>query len=87
MDVNGNCKHIITFGEQSCSCYIRLILSRTVVGDAPIGTARWMFAYDNGVEVAIIDKLGIIEKRRHMSYGWKTLDYIIQVLHCVIEQT
>ncbi|OQS02283.1 hypothetical protein THRCLA_21455 [Thraustotheca clavata] len=50
----------------------------TFVGDAPIGTARWSFTYDNGVEVALIEKLGILDSHRNKRYGSKTLEYIVK---------
>jgi len=50
-----------------------------LVGDAPIAAARWVFTYDNGVEIALIDRLGVLDFRRKMGYGTKTVEYIIQV--------
>ncbi|KDO24382.1 hypothetical protein SPRG_10460 [Saprolegnia parasitica CBS 223.65] len=48
------------------------------VGDAPVGTARWSFTYDNGVEVALIEKFGLLDTHRRLGHGTKMLEYIIQ---------
>ncbi|OQR92400.1 hypothetical protein ACHHYP_20141 [Achlya hypogyna] len=48
------------------------------VGDAPVGSARWSFTYDNGVEVALIEKLGVLDTHRRAGHGAKMLAFIVQ---------
>ncbi|ETV98269.1 hypothetical protein H310_08983 [Aphanomyces invadans] len=50
----------------------------TFVGDAPVAAARWGWAVENGVEIAVIDKLGVVDIRRRRTYGTYTLTNIIE---------
>ncbi|KAF0689870.1 Aste57867_18715 [Aphanomyces stellatus] len=50
----------------------------TFVGDAPVAAARWAFTDDNGVEIALVEKLGVIDMRRNRTYGTYTLGRIIE---------
>ncbi|ETV72826.1 hypothetical protein H257_12183 [Aphanomyces astaci] len=50
----------------------------TFVGDAPVAAARWSWSVDNGVEVAVIDKLSVIDIRRRRTYGTYILSNIIE---------
>ncbi|KAI9916864.1 hypothetical protein PsorP6_018114 [Peronosclerospora sorghi] len=52
------------------------------VGDGPIGLARWRCAHEeSGRQVALIEYLGIVEKKWRQGYGRRLLDAVVENIH------
>lgn len=83
-DDDAACRHLVAFG--ACDpppvfSMASLAVADTsyVVGEAPIGMARWRLVPEQSGQIVLIERIGILEAKRNRGYGMQFLQAIMQV--------